>query len=109
MFIQRSDSVLTAVTNDNILAGNQFEFAPVNAIVEVALNASATGFEVDILVGARSIVTRMIPLIKTTAPIYPDDFLVRFPAIRGERIIIRLRNTSGGTLTMLSTVRFNPR
>jgi hypothetical protein len=109
MFIQRSDSVLTAVTNDNILAGNQFEFAPTRCIIDIALNASATGFEVDVLIGSRSIVTRMIPLIKTTAPIVPDDFVIRTGAQAGERIIIRLRNTSGGTLTMLTTVRFTPR
>lgn len=108
MLIQRSDSILTLIVNDNVLAGNQFEFAPTRCIVEFGLIASATGFEIDILIGSRAVVTRMIPLIKATSAVYPDDF-IRAGAMAGERIIIRARNTSGGTLTLLTTVRFTPR
>jgi hypothetical protein len=108
MLIQTSTSVLTAVVNDNVIAGNQFEFAPFRSIVQIGLNQSATGFEIDVLCGSRAIVTRLIPLIKTTSPIIPDDFIVTFGALQGERIIIRARNTSGGTLVLLTTVRFTP-
>lgn len=109
MFIQRSDVIALNSVNDNVLAGNQFEFAPTRCIVEFGINQSATGLEIDILIGARSVITRMIPLIKTTAPIYPDDFPVKAAAMPGERIIIRARNTTGGNLTLLTTVKFNPR
>lgn len=109
MFIQRSDSIGANSVNDNVLAGNQFEFAPTRCIVEFGLNQSATGLELDILIGARSVITRMIPLIKTTAAIYPDDFSVKAAAMPGERIIVRARNTTGGALTLLTTVKFNPR
>lgn len=108
MYIQRSDTIVANTTNDNVIAGNQFEFAPTRSIVEVAVIGSAIGLEVDILVGARAVVTRLIPLLKATAAIYPDDFL-RFGAMAGERIIIRVRNTTGGNLIALTTVRFTPR
>lgn len=109
MYIQITTSLLTATVNDNVLAGNQFEFSPARSVVEVGLVASATGLEVDILVGARAVVTRMLPSIQNRFPIYPDDFTVRFGAMQGERIIIRVRNPTGGTLTINTTVKFNPR
>lgn len=107
MYIQRSDTIVANTTNDNVLAGNQFEFAPTRSIVEIAVIGSAIGLEVDILIGARAVVTRLIPLLKATAAIYPDDFL-RAGAQQGERIIIRIRNTTGGNLIALTSVRFTP-
>lgn len=108
MYIQRSDSIAANSVNDNVLAGNQFEFAPTRSRVEIGLNQSATGLEIDVLVGSRSVITRMIPLIKATTPIYPDDYLVTTGALAGERIIIRARNTTGGALTLLTNVKFTP-
>lgn len=105
-YIQTSTSVAASATNDNVLSGNQFEFSPVTGILEFGLNQSATGLEIDVLVGSESVVTRMIPLIKTTAAIYPDDFTLRCGVIKGDRIVLRARNTTGGALTLLSTVRF---
>lgn len=106
MYIQTSTSVATVTTNDNVLAGNQFEFSPITGVIEIGLNQSATGFEIDVMVGSEAVVTRMIPLIKTTAPVYPDDFTLRTGVMKGDRIVIRARNTSGGTLVLLTTVRF---
>lgn len=109
MFIQRSDALALNSVNDNVIAGNQFEFAPARCIVEFAVVGSATGLEVDILIGARSVVTRMLPSIQNRFGIYPDDFTVRAGAMQGERIIIRIRNTTGGALTAFTTVKFTPR
>src|SRR4029453_12027482 len=103
MYIQTQASVLANVVNDNAIAGNQFEFAPVRSVVEFGIISAATGMEVDILIGARSVVTRMLPLVKATAPIYPDDFTVKGGAQAGERGIIRLRNTTGGRIKTFIT------
>lgn len=109
MFIQRSDSIGATSVNDNVIAGNQFEFAPARSIVEFGLVASATGLEVDVLVGARSVVTRMLPSTANHFAVYPDDFTLRGGAQAGERVIIRARNTTGGALTLFTTVKYNPR
>lgn len=108
MYIQTQASLVLNSVNDNVIAGNQFEFAPVRSVVEFGIVSAATGIEVDILIGARSIVTRMLPLVKATAPIYPDDFTVKGGAQAGERVIIRLRNTTGGTINSFITVKYNP-
>lgn len=109
MFIQRSDSIGANSVNDNVIAGNQFEFAPTRAIVEFAVIGSATGLEVDVLIGARSVVTRMLPSLQNRFGIYPDDFTLRGGAQAGERVIVRVRNTTGGALTAFTTVKYNPR
>lgn len=106
MYIQTSTSIGANATNDNVLSGNQFEFSPITGVAEFGLNQSATGLELDVLIGSESVVTRMVPLIKTTAPIYPDDFTLRAGVMRGDRIVIRARNSTGGALTLLTTVRF---
>lgn len=109
MYIQTSTSVAANAVNDNVIAGNQFEFAPVRSIVEFGIVASATGIEIDILIGARSVVTRMLPSLQNRFAIYPDDFTVRGGAQMGERVIVRARNTTGGALTVFTTVKYNPR
>lgn len=106
-YIQSSTAILTTVVNDNVLAGNQFEFAPFNGAVECGIVASATGFEVDVLVGNQTVVTRMLPSLANRFPIYPDDFTIRFGVLKGDRIVIRARNTSGGTLTLFFTLKFS--
>lgn len=108
MFIQRSDSIGATSVNDNVIVGNQFEFAPTRSIVEFGIVASATGLEVDVLIGARSIVTRMIPSTANRFALYPDDYTLRAGAQAGERIIIRVRNTTGGALTAFTSVKYTP-
>lgn len=105
-YIQSTASILTLAVNDNVLSGNQFEFAPFVGIAEFGIIGSATGFEVDILVGAETVVTRMLPSIQNRFPVYPDDFTVRSGVLKGDRIVIRARNTSGGTLTLFFTVKY---
>lgn len=109
MYIQTSAAVAANTVNDNVLAGNQYEFAPTRSIVEFGVVGSATGLEVDVLIGSRSIVTRMLPSIQNRFAIYPDDFPLKGAALAGERIIVRVRNTTGGALTAFVSVKFNPR
>jgi hypothetical protein len=108
-YIQTSVSVAANATNDNAISGNQFEFAPFNGITELGLVGSATGMEVDVLVGSESVVTRMLPSIQNRFPVYPDDFTLRFGMIRGDRIVIRLRNTTGGALTTFISAKMTRR
>jgi hypothetical protein len=108
MFIQRSDSIAANSVNDNTVSGNQFEFANGYYAVDAGLVASATGLEIDILVSGNAVVTRMLPSIQNRWPVFPDDFSLRFGMIPGDRLICRVRNTTGGPITLFQTFRFNP-
>lgn len=108
MQIQSSVSIPATSVNNNVIAGDQFEFSPVRALLDFGLVASATGLEVDVLIGTESVITRLLPSTANRVPIVPDDFTLRAGILPGQRIIVRVRNTTGGALTLFYTIRFNP-
>lgn len=77
-------------------------------VYEIGLNQSATGLVIDVFVGSAAIASSLIPLIKTTTPIYPDDFVIQTGVLAGQRVKIRARNTTGGALTLLTSIRATP-
>ncbi len=106
--IQRSDSIAANATEENVLVGSLWERLPFNARLAFGLNASAIGLEIDVYTGSDAVVENLIPLIKTTTPLFPDDFALEDVAAAGERIKVRVRNTTGGALTLLTSVRISP-
>ena len=106
--IQRTDSLLTLVTNANIISGNQFEFLPYDANVAMGFTQSATGLLVSVFAGSDLVVADMVPVIKATSPVNPDDFTVNFDAYEGTRLVITVRNPTAGTLSVLSTIVITP-
>lgn len=109
MMFQTSTSIAANSVNDNVIVGNQYEFFPARAILDLACVAAATGLEVDVLIGQRAIVTRMIPSTANRTPIVPDDFTVKGAGMPGERLIIRVRNTTGGAVVINTLGKYSPR
>lgn len=108
MLTQLNTSIGATSTNENILSGDLLEIPEEPMVYEVGLNASATGLVIDVYVGPVAVAASMIPLIKSTAPVYPEDFPLSFGVLGGQRVKIRVRNTTGGALTLLTTVRGTP-
>jgi len=106
--IQRTDSILTLVTNANIIAGNQFEFLPYNANVAMGFTQSATGLLVSVFASSDLVCSDIVPVIKATSPVNPDDFTVNFDATEGTRLVVQVRNPTAGTLVLLSTIVITP-
>lgn len=111
MFIQIRTTIALGTTNQNVLAGNQFEFAPARSIAEISILGSATGLTCDVLVGQRAVITDMPVSVVTLANrfgIYPDDFTIKSGCQQSERLIIRVRNPTGGNIDSLVSVKYNP-
>lgn len=106
--IQNSVALLTATVNDNVLTGSQFEFLPYDAFLEFGIVASATGLIVDVYSGQDTLCEALAPSLANRFPIYPDDFNLTDVAAGGERIKLRVRNISAGTLTLFYVVRITP-
>lgn len=106
--VQRSDSIAGNATVENVLVGSLWERLPYDARVAFGMNASAIGLEVDVYSGSDAVAENMIPLIKATTPVFPDDFVLEDAAAAGERLKVRVRNTTGGALTLLTSVRIFP-
>lgn len=109
--IQSSASVALSSVNDNVLTGSQFEFLPYDAMLEFGLNGDANGADlrIDIYSGQDVVVEQLTPSVQNRAPVYPDDFVGSDVAAAGERIKIRVRNTSAAAArTIFYSVRITP-
>lgn len=106
--IQSSVSVAANATNDNVLQGSQFEFLPYDAFLEFGVVGSATGLVADIYSGQDTIAEGMALSTQNRFPVYPDDYPLNDVAAAGERIKIRIRNTTAGSLTCFYSVRLTP-
>lgn len=108
MIIQGSVSVGAGVTNNNVIAGSQFEFLPRNCLVEFGLVASATGLLLDISSGGDLLGQSYTPSTQNRVPIYPDDFTLVDVGLAGERIVVKAYNPTGGALTLFYSIRITP-
>jgi hypothetical protein len=107
--------VLPASGQANILQGTQYEFLPPKmfprgAFVEFATLTDATGVLRTVQTGS-DVVEEESPLNIGTInvqPIYPDNFTLNDLVGPGERINIKVRDTSAAQRIIMATVRFTP-
>lgn len=93
---------------DNALSGNQYEFLPWHARVEIAIVAAAVGVVTDVYSGSDTLVESGVVSAANRVPIYPDDYDLTDVAAAGERLKVRLRNTTGANIIVNTTVRLTP-
>lgn len=106
--IQQKDVITANSTVRNILAGNNFEFLPYTlADVLFGFNQSATGLLVSVFTGGDLITDDYEPLISGT---YPDNEQMDFDdkVEGGERIVVKVVNTTGGDLDLYTRIVINP-
>lgn len=97
--IQRAVVIPANSTNDNIIAGSQYEFARRRCIISGGIVASAAGLVANINSGG-DVVMEQFPL-KALAdfPVIPDDFVFTDVMEVGDRLSIPVQNTTAGALT----------
>lgn len=108
--ISDTRSIGAGATVDNVLAGSQFEFLPFDAMLQFGLvGAGVLG---DILVDVYSgqdVLMESSPIsILARFPVFPEDFTLDDVAAAGERLKVRIRNTSAGALVVNTAVKITP-
>ena len=98
--IQKEVSILAATANENILVGSAFEFLRNNSVVSIGLTGSATGLVANIQSGADIVLEEAPLLVKDSMPIIPDDMYYNDVGVQGDRLVVRVRNTTAGALTV---------
>jgi len=108
--IQTVNAVATLVTVDNVLTGSQFEFLPYDSFLEFGLVGEGVvgDWIVDVFSGQDVLLESGDVSILDRQPVYPEDFTLNDVAAGGERIKIRIRNSSAGTLNFFTTLRITP-
>jgi len=102
------ETVLTTATvNNNIYSGSAFEFSRGRNVIALGIVQSATGMFATIQSGSDIIVEEFSLPIKTTYPIIPDEMYFADVMENGDRLVGRVRNPTGGSLTVRSVVQMS--
>jgi hypothetical protein len=105
----RSLATLTSVAN--LLTGQVYEWIRQPSWVEVGITQSATGLIASVACDSDIVLQDVgetnIP-IKSTPPVYPDEYLAGFACMPGSRLLLAVRNPTAGTLTLFYAVRITP-
>jgi len=108
MIISDSISVAANTRSANVLSGQQFEFLPARASIQLRATSSATGIRADFNVGGEQLAVDTLCPPTARFPIAPDDTLVTSSGRAGERLFLTFRNTTAGALTVQYAVEIMP-
>lgn len=121
--ILNQTAVLTASVNNNVIAGSAFEFARVQSIYSIGVAQSNPGGFCTIQGGSDIIAEEFPPPVVGTAavnpsgaaltttsayPVVPDEMYFTDVLNPGDRLVIRFRNPTGGTITLSTVVQISP-
>ncbi|MBI4598006.1 MAG: hypothetical protein HY737_06370 [Candidatus Omnitrophica bacterium] len=102
-------SIAANATNGNVLSGSAYEFMPYNALLEIGLCSNAAGdHQCTVYSGSDALLEESGVSRQARVPVYPDDFSIRDVALGGERLTIRVRNTTGVAATIFWSVKITP-
>ena len=96
--IQRSESVAAGATVQNTVAGSAYEFARTAQAVSLGVTQAATGMFCTVQSGPDIVAEEFEPYIATTYPIIPDQMFYNDVMSIGDRLVIRVRNPTGGAI-----------
>lgn len=106
--IRKEISIAANATVDNVVTGSIYEFLPWNASLSIGLQGSATGLVATINSGSDTVLEEAPVPIQNRFPIIPDDMDIHDVARGGERLVIKVRNTTAGALTLFALVQLTP-
>lgn len=101
-------TVVANTTTVNLCAGKSAEFVKEPSIVALSATGSAIGLYATMIVGEEVVIDDQPIPLTNRFPIVPDDTLARAGAYPGDRINVRLRNSTGGNLTGWIRVDIEP-
>jgi hypothetical protein len=106
--IQRTTSVPANGFVENALSGSAFEFARGPAIISQGIIAAATGIQATILAGGQAIMEESPVKTGNNFPNAEEDMLYQYGVIGGDRLVLRLRNTTGSAINVFHLTQIQP-
>jgi hypothetical protein len=104
-------TALGASSTATPLSGSQYEYLPFDAFVEFGIVADAVGVLATVISGS-DVLMEEGPVILGSAinvmPRYPDDYLLNDDAVAGDRLSVRLRDTSAAARVVLTVCKITP-
>jgi hypothetical protein len=106
--IMVEQSIAAGAVSNNLVSGSAFEFARAQSIVSVGMVQSVTGGFGTIQAGSDIVAEEFSVPILTTYPIIPDNMYFTDVMQAGDRLVLRYRNPTGGTITVRAVVQMSP-
>jgi len=103
-----TQSVLANAVVQNCIAGKSHEFISEPSVVTISATGSAIGLFITVMVGDEVIIEDQAIPLTNRFPVVPDDTLGQGGGFPGDRIIVKLRNSTGGALTSWVRVDVEP-
>lgn len=103
--IMRSTSIAAGAVNDNVVAGSAFEIARQRQIVSIGVTQAATGMFTTLQAGPDIIAEEFEPPIATRYAIIPDEMYFTDIMEPLDRLVIRVRNPTGGAIIFRAVVQ----
>ncbi len=101
-------SVAANTTTANVLAGKAMEFVQEPSVITVGIAASAVGLMATVVVGTEVVVDDQEVSSINRMPQFPEDVLAEGGAFAGDRVTVRLRNSTGGAITGFVKINVTP-
>ena len=101
-------SIAAGAVNANLVSGSAFEFARSRQLVSLGLVQSATGMFGTITSGPDIIAEEFMLPILTTYPVIPDQMYFTDYMEAGDRLVVRVRNPTGGALVARAVIQTSP-
>jgi len=101
-------SVAANATIANIVTGKVHEFLPEPSIVTIDASNDVVGGNISVLIGGEVLVDDQEVSNSARFPIEPDDRVAQGAGFGGDRLIVRLRNTTAGAILFKTKVTVEP-
>jgi len=99
--IQREVSIAANAVNENILAGSTFEILQGRSVISMGITAQAAGLVASVLVGSTVVLEESPIEIKANEfASIPDEMYYNAAGVGNDRIVVRVRNTTGGAVAV---------
>jgi len=105
--VMKEPTIAANTTNDNVLSGSAFEFARSRGILSEGVTAAATGTFVQLQAGSDIIAEEFSPPVLTRYPIIPDEMYFSDVVENGDRIIQRVRNSTGAGIVARTALQLS--
>lgn len=96
--IQKKISLAAGDTNENALQGSAFEFLSRNSVVSMGVTCDTAGAFVTIQSGSDIVLEESESYVRSGFPRIPDEMAYNDVGAQGDRLVVRLRNPTGGTV-----------
>lgn len=99
--------IAAGAVNPNLVSGSAFEFSRGRNVVSIGIAQSVTGCFCTLQSGSDIIAEEFILPILTRYPIIPDEFYFTDVMENGDRLVLRVRNPTGGAITVRSVIQMS--